>query len=367
VSTQVAFLDGTLRVGAGATMQGLFPEGDLFTHVLTGLAAAALARPESGLTDSDRAAHLQIARRMLGEVESERNRGLFAGTEHPPGGAFLLGWRLLLVAEIGRASGLREDRSMASAGATQVAKAFGDSEGILLESYPGRAWPCDNVVAWAAAIRAGDLTGLNLRPAARDWLTRASALRDPATGLLVHEAGLDGRVLSGPRGSSQSIIQTFLPDLDPSAALQDWAAYRRWFVVRVAGLIGVREFPTGTSGAGDVDSGPLLWGVSASSSAVTLAAARANGDRLLADSLDREAELLGVGFSWGGTRRYAAGALPVGDAFLAWGRSLPLGGASFDTDDSSPGQPWWALLVALAFAPAVAVGAWWHRRRHGTS
>lgn len=122
--------------------------------------------------------------------------------------------------------------------------------------------------------------------------------------------------------------------------------------MRVGGLVGVREYPVGREGAGDVDSGPLVLGVSASASAVTLAGARRVGDLALTETLDREAELLGLGFWWGGTRRYAAGQLPVGDAFLAWARTTPVGDLT-DAGVSAAPRPWWALLVAAAALPGL--------------
>lgn len=87
-------------------------------------------------------------------------------------------------------------------------------------------------------------------------------------------------------GISQSLDNR--PDADT------WSRFVETFVVREAGLVGVREYPQGQSGAGDVDSGPLVLGVSASASVVTLAAARTVGDTRLVQALDREAELLGL-------------------------------------------------------------------------
>jgi len=121
-----------------------------------------------------------------------------------------------------------------------------------------------------------------------------------------------------------------MPELAPAEAKGEWTAYRKLFVVREAGLVGVREYPTGSSGGGDVDSGPLVLGVSLSASAVTLAAARANGDVALAETLDREAESFGIGLQWAGERRYALGQLPIGDAWLAWARRGPCGAGRRD-------------------------------------
>ena len=77
---------------------------------------------------------------------------------------------------------------------------------------------------------------------------------------------------------------------------------------------------------------------------MTLAAARAVGDATLAQDLSREAELLGLPISWGGQRRYALGALPVGDAFLAWARTRPAAGPLPADPDAGPGRPWWPVF-----------------------
>ena len=124
-------------------------------------------------------------------------------------------------------------------------------------------------------------------------------------------------------------------------------------MVREAGLVGVREFSRGQDGVGDVDSGPLLLGVSASASAVTLAAARAIGDIELAEDLSREAELLGLPSRWGGEHRYALGLLPVGDAFLAWARTQPLELVPQVGGDETSVRPWWPLLAAPFLLPLI--------------
>src|SRR6185312_17065343 len=129
-----------------------------------------------------------------------------------------------------------------------------------------------------------------------------------------------GAVLEGPRASSQALMLAFLPDIDPGAAAADYRRFAGAFVVREAGLVGVREYPLGTEGAGDVDSGPLVAGVSLSASAVALAAATRHGDAPLARTLDAEAELFALPLPWFDGRRYAFGQLPVADAFLAWAR-----------------------------------------------
>lgn len=187
------------------------------------------------------------------------------------------------------------------------------------------------------------------------WRSAAAELADPVTGLLPHRTRADGTTLAGPRGSSQSLIQTLWPDIDPLGAADSYRRFRGQFVDGCAGLVGVREYPKGRNGSGDVDSGPLLDGCSASATAVTLAAGLRNGDLALARTLDREAEL-----TWAPTptagRRCAGGVLPVADAFLAWARAQPVGAG---TPSSAPevAWGWWIGVPAVTSALSGLVAA----------
>ena len=350
VPAQARFLSHALADGAAERMQGIFPEGTFFTTVLAALA-------EASQPDADPAS----LRAQLAVLDSPAVADPFGDGLTPQHGIYHAGWSLLLRTEIARRSGDPADVDVLLTSATQVAEALAAQP--YPESYPGGRWPCDAVVAAGALARAD--TVLTDRGAAHaDWIAtlrswRTAALRsaDGSTGLLPHRVAADGTAVEGPRGSSQAIIQTFWPDVadavDGRTDLATWQRFSTAFVDRRVGLVGVREFPRGTDGAGDVDSGPLVLGVSASASAVTLAAARRVGDVRLASSLDREAELVGLGVTWHGERRYALGQLPVGDAFLAWARSTPAGPPiAADTP-----QTVWPAWIALPLLPALLAGA----------
>jgi hypothetical protein len=109
-----------------------------------------------------------------------------------------------------------------------------------------------------------------------------------------------------------------------------------------------------------VDSGPLLRGLSASATTVTIGVARTAGDLRLARTLAREAELLGAPFTWRGQRRYAAGQIPVGDAFLAWVLATPEGSSGAPTAALTAQWGWW--LAAVWIVPALLAG-WLVARR----
>lgn len=200
------------------------------------------------------------------------------------------------------------------------------------------------------------------------WLAQARDRLDPVTGLLPHRVDPDsGAPLEGARGSSQGLIARFLVEIDPPLAREHYLAFRRRFI---SGLPGVREYPRGVDGVGDVDSGPLVAGVSASASVVTLGAARVHGDTALAGPLSQAAEAAGLPVQWDGRRRYAFGLLPVGDAFLLWSRTARPWVASAGPAEFGRVLPrWWrlpwhagsALFLALASLPALVPS-----RRHST-
>lgn len=373
VAAQVRWLDGELADGAGARMQALFPEGDFFTAVLTGLAAARTAAAFSDEeSDAAGAAELiDVARANLARSGAESNAALFAGVTTPTGGVFYRGWRLLLEAEIAAVTGSPGDLDTLRRDERTLRSAFESSPSGLLESYPGDYWPCDNVVAAAALVRAAAVLGTaDPGAAGRVVVERLQAHRDPATGLLPHRTTATGASLAGPQGTSQSLIQVFLPTAAPQVADDQWPLFRDVFLTERLGLVGVREYPEGTAGASNVDSGPLVLGVSLSASVVTLAAARAHGDDALARSLDQEAEVFGVPLAWGGERRYALGVVPVGDAWLAWARSEPRAPDVVSSPPSSPpassdSWAWWAWAL-LALLPGLLATAWQARvRRRG--
>jgi hypothetical protein len=250
--------------------------------------------------------------------------------------------------------------------------AFERSPTPFLTAYPGQAWPVDSTVA-VAALRLCDTPNLLPRdrsqparfaPTIERWLRAARVRLDPSTGLLPHRADpLTGEPLEGARGSSQSIIARFLSEIDPDWGREQYVLFRRQFVATPLGVAGVREYPHGNQSAGDVDSGPLLLGISLSASAVTLGAALMREDTALAYPLLQASEAFGLPISWGGSKRYLFGAVPVGDAFLVWSKSaLPW----FEVPMPSPASPvvrWWWRLPTHALSLALVALFWLPFRR----
>jgi hypothetical protein len=220
-------------------------------------------------------------------------------------------------------------------------------------------------VAIASLALHDKLTTPRYGPTIARWLSGVRTRLDPATGLLPHTADLEtGAPTSGARGSSRSVIQRFLPEIDPDFTRSQYLTFRSRFLAWPLGLgPAIREYPHGTTGPADVDSGPLPLGISLSTTVETLGAARVQRDESLAAGLANFGDLAGIPLDTWRTRRYAFGAVLIGDAFLDWSKSArPLA-------ESPPPSvlSWWWRLPLLTVLLLLAVALWApaiiHRRR----
>lgn len=364
VVPQLRYLGRALRGGSGARMQALFPEGFFFSHVLYGLTWVEVGvRQPVGHPLREEA--LAEARWALEQLESDAGRAPFDPDLTPAYGVFYAGWTTWLrggVARLNRADAAATARFVA--GCEALAAAFAESETPFLPAYPGQAWPVDSVVA-VAALRLHDaMLPPRYTDVVGDWLAAARARLDTETGLLPHRVDPEtGALLEGARGSSQSLIQRFLVDIDPTWARGQYLLFRRQFVVSPLVVVGVREYPPGVTGLGDVDSGPLVGGVSGSATVVALGAAQVHGDRALAAPLLHLSEALGFPLEVGDTKRYALGALPVGDAFLVWSKSArPWVAGPMQLTLPEPVPRWWRLpwhALSLALVAFLWSPIWW--------
>lgn len=310
VVKQLAFLRAELEGGADLAAQKQFPEGYFFLNVLYGLSWV-----QVGIDDPARSADATAqVRWALDRIASTDGTAPFDESLQPQYGVFYAGWTNWLrggLIALGQSDAA--DRDTFTSESVEIATAFRTARTPFLAAYPGQAWPVDSVVAIASLRLYDALVAPRFGQIARSWVTTVKTKLDPATGLLPHQVVPQ---VSGARGSSQAMIQRFLIDIDPAFARTQYETFKDKFVTG----LGVREYPKGTAGPGDVDSGPLVFGRSLSATVVAVGAARVHHDPL-ADQLAREGELVGLPFSGLKTKRYLFGAVPIGDAFLAWSTS----------------------------------------------
>ena len=347
---QLANIERRLRAGEGADMQKIFPEGWFFSHALFGMAWVNVGLQTRDENLKRRAA--EEVRWVLQRMDSPEGIGPFKADTQVPNGVFYLGWKnrllggLLALKPVATASEVDLFHRQSEA----LGAAFRNCPSRHLDAYPGQAWPCDNVMALSSLRLHDTLVEPKFGDVIASWVDYTKQHLDPDTGLIVHRIdGTDGRMIIAARASTQVYILALLPELDPVFAREHYALFRHHFVQDWLGYLPVREYPKGKSGSGDVDTGPLIFGIGPSATVVSIAAARANGDVELAERTAILSETIGASWTSGGEKSYGFGTVVVADAFLAWGKSL---------------TPWTPVPESLF--PATTT-TWWRWRLHGIS
>lgn len=185
----------------------------------------------------------------------------------------------------------------------------------LIETYPGETYLPDNVVVLASLMQFDACVGEARHAELKSrWLGKLRARwLDADNGVLVFAPG------QRARGSGAAWNSFYLPFVDERFAADQ--SERTWVTfgdTALGGwLHGIREWPVGEPRGGDVDSGPLVMGVSPSATGFALADATLRGRNAQQQGILRTAELVGV--SWNG--RYLASPL-VGDAIVLAAKTM---------------------------------------------
>ncbi|MEM6783869.1 MAG: hypothetical protein AAF624_09070 [Bacteroidota bacterium] len=359
---QLAYLRTALGEGAAEDMQRTFPEGYVFTWSLYGLASAQAAQ-QLPSDDPRRRALLDEARRAVERLDTDAARAPFPAYLPPDHGAFYASWRTYVLATYVRtASPARVEPALLAQldrYCQQLASALGRSATPFLASYPGRAWPADTAVGVGALGVCGQVTDTTYAATISAWVDTARARQDTTGNTLAHAADArTGAPRGGVRGSSLALMSRVLVDADSAFARLQYETLRQHFVTSRWGLPGVREYPHGVRGRGDIDSGPIVLSLSGPAVVVGAGAARVHGDEATARALFALGEAFGLPVEWGGARRYLFGQLPVGEAFLVWARTSPQPTGAAAWTRVVPGGWRWPihLVSALVLAPMLWLG-----------
>ena len=173
-----------------------------------------------------------------------------------------------------------------------------------------------------------------------------------------------GELIEPARGSGDSWITTLLAEIDPEFAKELYSRYRKHFAIERLDFLMFREWPEGVARGEDIDSGPIIWDAGVTATGVGLAAARANGDAEMASHIHALSELLGWPSTSGDQTRYLFGRLPVGDAFLAFGKSTR---ASIAPKESFRFRPKCHGMLAVPILVLLVVGVFRLEKTAGTS
>jgi hypothetical protein len=165
----------------------------------------------------------------------------------------------------------------------------------LIDTYPGEAYPTD-VAAVAAAIAVhGRATGVDHRAVLAHWAEKVRAFQiDRTSGLVIQRLGsVDGSPHDAPRGSGTGLGAYFAGFADrPLAELLTDALLHHESTL--LGFGAIREYANGHNGPGDVDSGPVVLGVSVAATGFALAPLRALHRREAFTRIYRTTALFGL-------------------------------------------------------------------------
>jgi len=326
VVDQLHFLKKKLRhERAGEEAQLLYPEGYVFIYALYALAWCDVAAtlPPGSSTWQEGLAEIAFS---LNALDSPTGRQVFSPDLPLSYGAFYRGWTAYVR---GRYLQLRSHVERDSAQSAQfqaecaaIARAIGETEKPYLQSYRDGVWPADNLVCMAALSLHDRISAPQFQEVKNEWLTRIKRNINPEQPLMPHAYDLDsGIAAEGMRGASQVLMLNFLWEVDSVFAQAQYPVFRQHFLAYRLGLPGIREYPHGTLGGGDVDSGPVVMGIGGAASIVGIRTAARYGDWGVWAGLRSGVEALLLPQRSGGEKKYLFGQVPVADAFMAWSQS----------------------------------------------
>ncbi len=190
---------------------------------------------------------------------------------------------------------------------------------LMPETYPGERYPVDVSAAVASVGEWARVTG---RPEPAVLARWRAAVRERwvVGGVLVQSLDAELRASDRPRGSGTFLASWFLSRWDPAFAAELYRGGRDRLLVEMGPLAAMREYPAGTPGGGDIDSGPIVGGMGVSATGFAIGAGLAAGDTTTAARLRATAELVGQARTEAGELHWAAGSAlgsaPLADAIL---------------------------------------------------
>jgi len=139
--------------------------------------------------------------------------------------------------------------------------------------------------------------------------------RDRQSGLLIQAVDPSGRAYDSPRGSGTALSCFLFAHSDPEFSRSLYISMKEELNAPLLGFGGMREYPAGLNGRGDIDSGPVIFGRGFSATGFSMAGARLARDRAIFRQLYATARFAGIPIRSGDQERYLT-AGPLGNAIL---------------------------------------------------
>ena len=189
------------------------------------------------------------------------------------------------------------------------------SPAFCSETYPQEIYIPDNVVVFASIANYSLMFDGKYKDLHESWVKHArNKLLDRSTGLLPFYLNHNCEAIEGVRGSGAGWNSYYLPYIDQTFATEQFENLKQ-HLLQTRLITGVREYPKGVFGLGDVDSGPVLLGFSPSGTGFAVGGAAHTNDADLLSKLLFTSEVVGSSLEWGGRRSYLLAPL-VGEAIM---------------------------------------------------
>ncbi len=345
VYEQLQFIKAQINLGQDDEMQALYPEGYIFIHALYALSWKDLIQDIPKTSRKFKEGLTEI-RHSLKAILSEQAKSIYPEDLPIPNSAFYTGWSTLILGHLLKLEGekhlYQSDMRRFHKNCEIIEDALSKTTSPYFESYTGDAWPVDTTVAVAALQLHDKLYTPRYQQTIQDWVQKVRRHLDPHTGLIPHAVdAISNESIKGARGCSQSLTLNFLYDIDPLFAHEQFEQFISLFLDKRIGLQGLREYPKGTSGSADIDSGPVIWGIGASATIVGLRTLRRFGHHDQASMIRNNLESFGFPISVDEKKRYLFGQVLMADVFIAWSNAL-------ETKHRPIQNPWWRLQFHLS-------------------
>ena len=188
---------------------------------------------------------------------------------------------------------------------------------FFIETFPNSIFIPDNAAVVASLGLFNRLHNQKHQQVVSDWIAYCKKnLLEPESGLLRPWITNAGQPHGPARGSYVAWNIYYLSMIDMPFAKEQFQRLKKSFQVQLPfGAKAIREYKHGTTGAGDIDSGPVVFGLSTSGTGFAVAGARLFEDSEMLGGLLYTAEAVGSSWDANGTRRYLLAPI-VGDAIM---------------------------------------------------
>ncbi|MCI5055198.1 MAG: hypothetical protein MRY83_03765 [Flavobacteriales bacterium] len=319
---QLRYLKKVLHQGAADDMQKLFPEGFVFLNAVYALTWANLV----SRVDQENTIFKEALQEMdwsLDQILSEKGTSVFSSNLNPSYGAYFKGWSAYVLGKRLNLDTSISKQLIFKKYCQEIDLAIRNSRSPFLESYHGQCWPADMSLCLASLNLHDQIFEAKYNRTINTWIDSVASRLDSVTGLIPHSTyPISGKLREGGRGCSQSLTLLLLNEIDHPFVDGQFEQYKKLFLTSRFGLPGIREYPEGQIGLGDVDSGPVVLGIGGAASIVGQATMWKFGERSVAIGLRQAIEAFGMGTCHKDEKRYLFGALPIADAFIAWSNSF---------------------------------------------